>query len=86
MRVCDMLGGAATDRVPSYYALSLGDPDDVARVAAAKIAEGLSAPPGEGGGKQLSPAAKAFPFVAVPARWRFGVVAGQHVATNEASM
>ena len=35
---------------------------------------------------QLSPAAEAFPFMAVPARWRFGVVAGQHVATNEASM
>ena len=40
MRVCDMLCGAGTDRVPSCYALSLGDPDDVARVAAAKIAEG----------------------------------------------
>ena len=40
MRVCDMLGGAATDRVPSYYALSLGDPDEVARLAAGKIAEG----------------------------------------------
>lgn len=40
IRVCDMLGGAGSDRVPSYYALSVGDPDDVARIAAEKIAEG----------------------------------------------
>ncbi|MFC9359309.1 mandelate racemase/muconate lactonizing enzyme family protein [Rhodococcus sp. NPDC057014] len=40
IRVCDMLGGAITDRVDSYYALSIGDPDDVARTAVEKIAEG----------------------------------------------
>jgi len=38
--VCDLLGGAVTDRVPSYCALSPGDPDDVARLAAEKLAEG----------------------------------------------
>ena len=40
LRVCDLLGGAVTDRVPSYCALSPGDPDDVARLAAEKLAEG----------------------------------------------
>jgi L-alanine-DL-glutamate epimerase-like enolase superfamily enzyme len=38
--VCDLLGGAMTDRVPSYYALSVGTPDEVARSAVEKIAEG----------------------------------------------
>ena len=39
-RVCDMLGGAVTDRVASYYSLSLDDSDQTARLAAQKIAEG----------------------------------------------
>jgi L-alanine-DL-glutamate epimerase-like enolase superfamily enzyme len=40
MRVCDMLGGAATDRVDSYYSLTVDEPDEVARIAAEKVAEG----------------------------------------------
>ena len=40
IRVCDMLGGAVTDRVDSYYALSVGEPDEIAEKAADKIAEG----------------------------------------------
>jgi len=40
IRVCDMLGGAATDRVDSYYALTVDEPAEVARVAAEKVAEG----------------------------------------------
>jgi L-alanine-DL-glutamate epimerase-like enolase superfamily enzyme len=40
LRVCDMLGGGTTGRVPSYYALTVGEPDDVARTAAEKVAEG----------------------------------------------
>ena len=35
-----MLGGTTVDRVSSYYALSVDEPDDVARTAAEKIAEG----------------------------------------------
>ncbi|MDX3474552.1 mandelate racemase/muconate lactonizing enzyme family protein [Streptomyces scabiei] len=38
--VSDLLGGAVTDRVPSYYAISVGTPDDTARIAAEKRAEG----------------------------------------------
>ncbi|CAL9373923.1 4-hydroxyproline betaine 2-epimerase [Streptomyces sp. enrichment culture] len=38
--VSDLLGGAVTDRVPSYYSTIIGAPDDTARVAAEKRAEG----------------------------------------------
>lgn len=38
--VSTLLGGAATDRVPSYYATGVGAPDDIARLAAEKLAEG----------------------------------------------
>jgi L-alanine-DL-glutamate epimerase-like enolase superfamily enzyme len=38
--VADLLGGALTNRVPSYYAASVGAPDEVARIAAEKQAEG----------------------------------------------
>ena len=40
MRVCDMLGGATSERVSSYYALTVDQPDEVARTAVEKIAEG----------------------------------------------
>lgn len=40
LRVCDLLGGAVTDRVDSYHSLTLDDPDETARTAAEKIAEG----------------------------------------------
>lgn len=38
--VADLLGGAVTDRVPSYYATGVGAPDDIARLAGEKLAEG----------------------------------------------
>lgn len=40
VRVCDMLGGAVTDQVDSYYSLTLDEPDETARVAVQKVAEG----------------------------------------------
>lgn len=40
VRVADLLGGAVTENVPSYYATGVGAPDDIARIAAEKIAEG----------------------------------------------
>lgn len=39
-RVADLLGGAVTEKVPSYYALSVGTPDETARIAAEKVAQG----------------------------------------------
>ncbi|RJE84978.1 mandelate racemase/muconate lactonizing enzyme family protein [Paracoccus onubensis] len=38
--VADLLGGKLTDRVPSYYATIVGTPDETARMAAEKRAEG----------------------------------------------
>lgn len=40
VRVAELLGGAATERVPSYYALSIGEPNEVARIAKERMAEG----------------------------------------------
>lgn len=40
LRVADLLGGAAQTRVPSYYATGVGAPDDIAKLAAEKMAEG----------------------------------------------
>jgi len=40
VRVADLLGGAVTDQVPSYYALSIDTPDVVAEKAAERAAEG----------------------------------------------
>ncbi|GAB91192.1 mandelate racemase/muconate lactonizing enzyme family protein [Gordonia rhizosphera] len=39
--VADLLGGALSDHVPSYYSLIVDDPDETARVAAEKAAEGF---------------------------------------------
>jgi L-alanine-DL-glutamate epimerase-like enolase superfamily enzyme len=38
--VSDLLGGALTDRVSSYYATGIGAPDEIARIAAEKRDEG----------------------------------------------
>ncbi|MEO0567736.1 MAG: mandelate racemase/muconate lactonizing enzyme family protein [Pseudomonadota bacterium] len=38
--VCELLGGAATARVPSYYASGVGAPDDIAKLSAEKASEG----------------------------------------------
>ncbi|MEM7209250.1 MAG: mandelate racemase/muconate lactonizing enzyme family protein [Pseudomonadota bacterium] len=40
MNVADLLGGAVTNRVPSYYATGVGAPDDIARLAGEKRDEG----------------------------------------------
>jgi L-alanine-DL-glutamate epimerase-like enolase superfamily enzyme len=41
-RVCDLLGGARTERVPAYYATTVDTPQATARAAAAKADEGFS--------------------------------------------
>ncbi len=38
--LADLLGGAVTDRIPSYYATGVGMPDEIARLASEKQAEG----------------------------------------------
>ena len=39
-RVADLLGGVVTERVPSYYASGIGEPDDIARIAEERMKEG----------------------------------------------
>lgn len=38
--VATLLGGAMTDRIPSYYATGIGEPDEIARIAIEKMKEG----------------------------------------------
>ena len=40
MRVAELLGGAAREQVPSYYATGVGSPDEIARLAKDKVDEG----------------------------------------------
>lgn len=40
VRVADLLGGVVTERVPSYYASGIGEPDEIARIAEEKAGEG----------------------------------------------
>ncbi len=40
--VSTLLGGALTDRVPSYYSTIVGDPDETARIAADKVRSGYT--------------------------------------------
>jgi len=40
LSVSALLGGAATDKVPSYFATGVGQPDDIARLAKEKREEG----------------------------------------------
>ncbi|MGB0388546.1 MAG: mandelate racemase/muconate lactonizing enzyme family protein [Ardenticatenaceae bacterium] len=41
VRVCDLLGGAMRERVPSYYAIGLESPEEAARIAKEKQREGF---------------------------------------------
>lgn len=41
LSVADLLGGAVTDRVASYYATGVGAPDEIARIAKEKADEGF---------------------------------------------
>ena len=40
LRVADLLGGVMQERVPSYYATGVGAPEEIAKLAADKVAEG----------------------------------------------
>jgi len=40
VRVCELLGGAERERLPAYYATGIGDPAEIARLAADKADQG----------------------------------------------
>ena len=41
VRTCDLLGGPLRERIPSYYAIGIDTPDEVARIAKEKQKEGF---------------------------------------------
>jgi L-alanine-DL-glutamate epimerase-like enolase superfamily enzyme len=41
MRVCDLLGGAISEKIPSYYALGIASPGDCAKQAREKTDQGF---------------------------------------------
>ena len=41
VRVADLLGGVTQERLPSYYATGIGEPEVIARAAAERVAEGF---------------------------------------------
>lgn len=54
MRVCDLLGGAVRERVPGYFAISKGEPDEIARKAQDKMAEGFTRLQFKAGGRDVA--------------------------------
>ncbi|MGO2036651.1 MAG: mandelate racemase/muconate lactonizing enzyme family protein [Brevibacterium sp.] len=40
VRVCELLGGGVVEKVPTYYSTGVGDPDETARIAGERMAEG----------------------------------------------
>lgn len=40
IRVCDILGGAASEKLPAYYASGIGDPEEIAELAKDKAKQG----------------------------------------------
>ena len=51
--VSTLLGGALVDRVPSYYSVTVGDPEESARAAATKVAAGYRRVQVKIGGRDL---------------------------------
>jgi L-alanine-DL-glutamate epimerase-like enolase superfamily enzyme len=54
LRVCDLLGGAETERLPAYYAVGIGSPDEVSQIAADKVAEGYRRIQIKAGGRDVA--------------------------------
>ena len=54
IRVCDLLGGAAVERVPAYYATGIGMPDDIARLSVDKADQGYRRIQVKAGGRDVA--------------------------------
>jgi L-alanine-DL-glutamate epimerase-like enolase superfamily enzyme len=52
-RICDLLGGAIREKVPSYYAIGLTSPDEAAEITKEKQAQGFSRLQLKVGGREL---------------------------------
>ncbi len=53
VRVCELLGGAETERLPGYYATGVGSPGDISKLAADKVAEGYRRIQIKAGGREV---------------------------------
>jgi L-alanine-DL-glutamate epimerase-like enolase superfamily enzyme len=54
LRVCELLGGAESERLPAYYATGIGSPDDISRLAADKVAQGYRRIQIKAGGRDVA--------------------------------
>lgn len=54
IKVCDLLGGAAVDRVPAYFATGIGSPDDIASLSKDKADQGYKRIQIKAGGRDVS--------------------------------
>ncbi|HUV23401.1 MAG TPA: mandelate racemase/muconate lactonizing enzyme family protein [Gammaproteobacteria bacterium] len=53
-RVCDLLGGAECERLPAYYAIGIGSPDEVSRIAIDKVTQGYRRVQIKAGGRDVA--------------------------------
>ena len=54
VRVCDLLGGPAVDRVPAYYATGIGSPEDIAQLSRDKADQGYQRIQIKAGGRDVA--------------------------------
>jgi L-alanine-DL-glutamate epimerase-like enolase superfamily enzyme len=54
LKACDLLGGAAVERVPAYFATGIGLPDDIARLSSDKADQGCKRIQIKAGGRDVS--------------------------------
>lgn len=54
LRVCDLLGGAVRERLPAYFAISKGEPDEIARKAKDKVEQGYQRLQIKSGGRDVA--------------------------------
>ena len=54
VRVCDLLGGAARERLPAYFATGIGEPDEIARLARDKLDQGYRRIQIKAGGRDVA--------------------------------
>ena len=54
LRVCELLGGAARERLPAYYATGIGEPDEIARLTEDKADQGYRRIQIKAGGRDVA--------------------------------
>ena len=85
VRVCDLLGGAMTEQVPSYYALGIGEADEIAKIAQDKVSNGFTRLQLKVGGRDIQQDIETIKkvFQSVPANIQLVVDANRGMTANE---